>query len=233
MCRLMRIEHRHSTVYYPQANGKAERLVRTVKELIKKIVRGDWSNWHRMLPAVQYQINHKRMAVHNSVPFELMFGRKRNEHCDYRGWNTYKEAEDQMKERLIWHGKLLSEVIWPAIYAKVREANRKRNDRVDRKRGNAVNALQVGDKVMLRNLDKEDKKDDTNEGPFEVIAITSSKQYRLKDQAGNELPDVYNRSQLHKIDEELEEEERYVVEKLHDHRTTEDGRMQYLVEWEG
>ena len=40
-----RVEHRRTMPYNPQCNGKSERLNRTLKGMIKKLINSQRSNW--------------------------------------------------------------------------------------------------------------------------------------------------------------------------------------------
>jgi hypothetical protein len=69
------IEHRLSTKYYPQGRGLAERSVQTATRTIKKCLDGEKAEWDRYVPIVQFYINAKVAALHNSPPFSVMFCR--------------------------------------------------------------------------------------------------------------------------------------------------------------
>ena len=70
------VDHRHTTPYYSQGNSKTERLNRTLKELITKLVNNNARLW-------QDQLAHLLLAHRNSIsvvtgytPFYLLYGRR-------------------------------------------------------------------------------------------------------------------------------------------------------------
>ena len=72
------VDHRRVTPYHLQANGAAERVVRTMKEMLYPLIRGDLGSWAKRLPEVQYAINTSVHRRHGSTPFSLLYARPHN-----------------------------------------------------------------------------------------------------------------------------------------------------------
>jgi hypothetical protein len=70
---MAKIEHRFITPYYPRANGVADGYIATSKLTIVKYIQGDVSTWDGHMSSVQYALNTKIAALHNSTPFSLFF----------------------------------------------------------------------------------------------------------------------------------------------------------------
>ena len=48
---VVKILHKHSTVFHPNSNGKIERFHRTFKQIIAKFAHENNTNWLKQLPA--------------------------------------------------------------------------------------------------------------------------------------------------------------------------------------
>lgn len=67
-------EHRFIAPYNPQANGLAERAVKTVKESLKRQLAGKLDRWDEVLPATTWAINTKEHSLTKTAPFTLFLG---------------------------------------------------------------------------------------------------------------------------------------------------------------
>lgn len=74
----IQVRHRLSSTYTPRANGKVERRVGVVKQLLQKLI---WTRvyrleeWCEAIPAIQFYMN-SRIDIDTGIsPFVLMFGR--------------------------------------------------------------------------------------------------------------------------------------------------------------
>ena len=75
LCTLWRIQKRRTTAYHPAGNGACERVNRTLKKGLQKLLNEQNLNeWDTVLPHVVFAYN---TSVHSSThftPFFLMFG---------------------------------------------------------------------------------------------------------------------------------------------------------------
>ena len=83
LCRITGIDRRFIAAYNPRADGKVERAVKTVKQMIVKLVYGAAALWPLYLPFVQLMYNNKVKELTGTTPFALMYGRKLNDVRDY------------------------------------------------------------------------------------------------------------------------------------------------------
>ena len=77
------INHRFISAYNPRAYGKVERIVRTIKVIAIKLLRGANVFWPLHLPYVQHAYNDKVHSITGATSFSLMFGRSPNKPIDY------------------------------------------------------------------------------------------------------------------------------------------------------
>jgi hypothetical protein len=70
------IDHRHTTPVHPQSNGKVERLNRTLKDILKKLINGDRPRWESELPHALTAYRIAVSAVTGYSPFFMHFARR-------------------------------------------------------------------------------------------------------------------------------------------------------------
>jgi hypothetical protein len=111
------IEHRCITPFYPQANGAAERVIRTVKEHLNALSKGDTSSWPHYLAEVQYGYNTTVHRRHGSTTFSLFFARAHN---PLRGEAPLAPGTSATPAQLLARAKLMSEIVFPATSGRTR-----------------------------------------------------------------------------------------------------------------
>ena len=92
LCRLTGIHRRFIAPYNPRADGKVERAVKTVKQMVIKLMKGASALWPLYIPFVQLAYNSKVQELTGSTPFSLMFGRPLNELRDYTAGHASADA---------------------------------------------------------------------------------------------------------------------------------------------
>lgn len=76
MYELLDVHKIRTTAYHPKTDGQSERIIRTVKQMIKCYLKKKGKDWDKHLDALSYAYN---TATHSSTkysPFYLMLGRK-------------------------------------------------------------------------------------------------------------------------------------------------------------
>ncbi len=70
------ITHHLTSVYHPQGNGQAERVVQTIKSGLTKMCAGNGGSWDQHLPLLVLAYNSSPHAVTKLCPSELLYGKK-------------------------------------------------------------------------------------------------------------------------------------------------------------
>ncbi len=147
--RLVGIESRYISEYNPRADGKVERLVRTIKLTIYKLMRGSTPYWPYHLSFVQYMYNDKVQSLTGSSPFVLMYGRQPNapKAYDVDIENMTESDYDDWKE----HQLDILSLIYPAVNARTDERQKKYRKYLDNRRAKLVaEELPIGTRVTIK-----------------------------------------------------------------------------------
>jgi hypothetical protein len=72
----MRVQHGMSTAFHPQSDGNTERVNRVLEDMLRHYIDATQTDWDSLLPVVQFSINNSYHASINSVPFELVYGKR-------------------------------------------------------------------------------------------------------------------------------------------------------------
>ena len=135
------VDHRRTTPYNPQANGKIERFNRTLKEIIARLVNNDARKWEDQLSNALMAYRHSVSNVTGYTPFYLLYGR--------RGRLPLTKVMRATKEPHVLQGRLadLSEALTKARQnlESSREFNRQRINQ----KANAGD-IQIGDTVTVK-----------------------------------------------------------------------------------
>ena len=73
--RLIGIKALRTSPYHPQTDGLVERFNRTLKAMLREVLKGDKSDWDCMLPYVLFSNREVPQATVGFRPFELLYGR--------------------------------------------------------------------------------------------------------------------------------------------------------------
>ena len=235
LTKLVNADHRFTTPYHPRGNGLAEASVKIVKQTLFRQLRGNITDWYRRLPAVQYQMNLKVAALHQSSPFTLFFARKANEFLDYKECASdllkVKDLEARFTE--------MTELIFPSISESARNTQDYWKERFDKQ--SILKTIPEGALVMTRVVERGAKSNPKYEGPFTVLRRTRGGSYSLLDTDGKMLARNYAPNQLEMINvprASVESQESlpqsWEVDHIRDHRSKNDGSgFEYLVHWKG
>ena len=65
-----------SLAYHPQSDGKIERTIQTLEDLLRSCIMTWKGNWKEHLPLVEFIYNNSYHASIGMTPFEALYGRK-------------------------------------------------------------------------------------------------------------------------------------------------------------
>lgn len=248
-------ELRHSAPWNPRANGLAERTVKSVKDSLKKVVDGNWSNWEKKIPGIVRFLN---TSVHNHLnvtPYQMLYGSPCREHK--RGQldlNALLERKSMMNKSLkdYLSKKSFRSTVQPAILKAAYERQNISNEKLNKKRKIIV-PFKINEMVMTVDYTRASKLEPLYEGPYIISDIITHENgataYRLKRENGDQQTRVFAASQLKRIraqisddftdaegkviSKELRAQESFVVSKIMGTQTDDNGDLFYHVRWKG
>lgn len=160
-----------------------------------------------------------------------MFARQANGFLDYSGLELAAEQIEEREKRLLF----LNSIVFPTILEKVKGTHDKRNERFMRSRHILSKEFQEGAYVMIRDEIRSSKSEPRYEGPFMVVRRKASGNYLLKSLDGTEYVRPPNVLKLvsPEIVKGLEIEDTIfaAVDRILDHRVTDDQVTLYKVRW--
>ncbi|GKD84074.1 putative reverse transcriptase domain-containing protein [Tanacetum coccineum] len=147
-----------STAYHLQTDGKSERTIQKLEDMLRACVMDFGKGWDRHLPLIEFSYNNSYHTSIKAAPFEALYGRK----C-----RQTTEKIIQIKHRL--------------------QASRDRKRSYADKRHKPLE-FQVGDKVMLKvslwkgviRFGKRGKLNPRYIGPFKILTKVGTVAYRLE-----------------------------------------------------
>nr|GEV21799.1 putative reverse transcriptase domain-containing protein [Tanacetum cinerariifolium] len=174
-----------STAYHPETDGKSERTIQTLKDMLRACVIHFGNSWERHLPLVEFSYNNIYHASIKVAPLEALYGRKcRSPIC----WAEVGDAQLTGPELIHETTKKIVQI------RQIIQAARDRQKSYADVRRKPLE-FQVGDRVMLKvspwkgvvRFGKQGKLNPRHIGPFKVLAKVRTVSYRL------ELPEQLSR----------------------------------------
>ena len=220
------IQLRFITAYHPQANGKVERMVRVVKNVLNKILDGEWREWESKVPFIQTYINARISESTEESAFALFFARRPFQ------WNTSGEDSPAKVSAISLEERLkvnLTEIV-PAMAAHRAAKQQRLAKQMDAKRLPAN--FKEGQIVYIRNTDPKSLM--PFDGPFTIARRTQGNSYLLMNQHNELHPTKVSALHIKPVErDEPDDEIHYEVERILSHRTNEDNVTEYEVKWKG
>ena len=224
----LKIDHRLSTPYHPRGNGVAERHIKTMKDILRKNIEANLTDWDVHLPMVQLQMNSRIVSLHNSTPFSLFYGRAFPGISNFTASESRTLSDEELEKRLLY----LTHLVYPALSELSSTNQTKMIDKFNK--SHTIREIHPGTFVMAIDPVAEGTLTPKKDGPFKVTRKTAFGAYELQDATGQILPRHYAPEQLNVVTQDLEQpsEESYEVESILDH-TYKNDQMLYKVHWKG
>lgn len=178
------IEHVVCTTGVPRGNGQAERVNRTLLNMLSKLSAENPCKWFKEVPRVQRAINAHGHATTGKSPFELMFGvRMKNLTDDKLGeilqQEIYEEFERDRQEMRYNARKAIEE----AQLAQKKEFDKKRKPESGYVTGDLV-AIRRTQFVAGRKLASEYL------GPYQIVTVNRNGRFKVRKAAECEGPNM-------------------------------------------
>jgi transposase InsO family protein len=240
MIEISGIDRRLSLSFNALGNSVAESWIKLSKTTTIKLLKGKRDQWEHYIPWVNYCINVKYARLHKSRPYTLMFNRQPNGLADYSKVQPTRSSEMADQKVIDERYRFVQDVLIPAISKRVLETQKADHARFAKKHKIVENPYPIGSKVMIKNVNRQNKLDERYEGPYLIHNVTDNGAYTLMDRTGallsRDVPThhiVYNAAVNPRpmtVDEF--KNEHYEVQAVIDHRGS-PGSYEYLVRWKG
>jgi RNase H-like domain found in reverse transcriptase/Chromo (CHRromatin Organisation MOdifier) domain/Reverse transcriptase (RNA-dependent DNA polymerase)/Integrase zinc binding domain/Integrase core domain len=234
MTRISGIDYRFITPYHPRADGKVERNIGSVKQIIKKHLHGVHASWPMFVPWAQSCINNKISMLTGATPFSLMFGRRFNGVNDYSTTQSLETMTETKWSQL--QDKMIS-IIYPAVAERVALQKHLLKQRMDQRPRAAP--FKKGDIVMLKRHERVMGQpigtfEAQYTGPYMIASKNRNGAITLVTSTGTPLPRLVRPNQLKFVSHfnPSFKEDVFEVERILDHRGEGDNRV-YKVLWKG
>ena len=94
-----------STAFHPQTEGKSERTIRVLEDMLRACVIEFGGNWDNFLPLAEFSYNNSYHTSIDMAPFEALYGRRCRspigwfDAFEVRPWGTdlLRESLDKVK----------------------------------------------------------------------------------------------------------------------------------------
>jgi len=224
-------EHRLISSYHPRANGVSERWVQSSVNTIKKQIRGAIADWDLYVPTTQLYLNTKCNERTMTPPFTLMFGRNANDFEDFSKTKS-SERRSEINRQLLGNIKMMTEVVFPAIYERTKLITGKQKEKFDAT--HRLIDIPVGASVMVKVTEKQNKLDPNYIGRYTVKRINTGGSYVLENESGKLEPRNFPPSLLKVISQDpvISNDKFYEVEAIVAHKKVNNEYL-YNVRWKG
>ena len=65
-----------STTFHPQTNGKSERIIQILEDMLRSCIMEFKGNWNEHLPLAEFAYNNSYQSSIHMAPFEALYGKK-------------------------------------------------------------------------------------------------------------------------------------------------------------
>jgi transposase InsO family protein len=182
MGKYLKIEHRMTSVFHPQANGAVERINRHIAEVITMYVNKSLDDWDKWLCMAAFAHNTSASPDTEESPFSVTHGCQPMLPADVID-GTLEEANLSMEQYLIRMTQNLNEA-----RRRVTEARLKQADRLRRKGRKLHVEYKAGDEVLVlyprRSLGKSGKLQCHWKGPVKIVSKAAEYSYEVQNVKG-------------------------------------------------
>lgn len=194
LCQMLGIEHRVSAPYHPQTNGLTERFNQTLCSALAKYVNEKQDDWDRYLHQVAFAARTCQQKSTKETPFYLLYGRKAVLPVQVDIPTSVPNTEMSLKDdefAEIYNDRVTSfvELIKARENAKesISKEQKKQKIYYDKRHG-SNHSLQPGQKVLLKNAKRINRKGDKMAhrwiGPYTISTCVGKGVFKLVERRG-------------------------------------------------
>ena len=176
--------HRTIASYHPQANGKVERAIQDVKQMLKKMQEGGRVLKGATLNFAKLCYNTHISSRTNCTPFALMLGREANAFANYQSRSIGTEEDTQIIKD---NWQKMYDNIYPLINEYVTERESQRAE-AENQRRLIIDPFSIGSFVMAKDVTRGTGWNDKYLGPFQVTHQNRNGSYTLMNPLRMEEP---------------------------------------------
>ena len=183
LCQCLHIEKINTTPYHPEGNGVVERLHGTLVPMLTK-ASNQGLDWVGQVPFALFALRSAPNRDTLFSPFELVYGRQIRTPLDilHQGW---VEVEFEQLNTIEWADWLVDCLeCWHEVMRQRNVvASKKRKELFDKK--TVDRKFEVGDRVLCRIPGMTHKLQESWHGPYSVVEVLNSVDYRIEFVKGN------------------------------------------------
>ena len=224
------INHRMTTTYHPQANGKAKRTNQELKQYLRKYANHQQNNWPELIPLAEYAYNTTKMQETDFTPYQVVYGKTPTIHV---ALGEPSQAAIEKIRKVVYKNLLYSQVLLQE------HRNKRRKPATELRPGNKAYVQKCGARKDRPSASLDDK----HWGPFPVKQKVGQSSYKLELPPQTRIHPVFNSNVLKRAATNLflgqrlqnkpppdiiEGQEEYKVEAILDKKVKRNG-VQYRV----
>ena len=141
--KILGIETKLSTAYYPQTDGQTERTNQKLEQYLRMYVNHRQNNWSERLAMAEFAFNNKVHTATKTLPFQVNYERKLRMSFDIRKKGKNKKAEEFAREIKERHEEARAALV---------RSQEEMKKQVDRNKKEAEE-YRVGDRVLISTKD--------------------------------------------------------------------------------
>jgi len=215
--------------------GAVERLNRTIRTSLYKMLMGALGSWDAALPQVTMFYNNTVRSISKSKPYSLMFGRQNNSTLETETDLNIQQLQFDV-DHWLQSQATLTESIYPAIKTMVDRNHENAAERFAKKHQIATD-LPSRTPVAVRVSDRSSKDEPPYRSGFSVEHKTSDGGYLVSDTNHSITKHVSHLKRVRRSNEDEKEAAKpsYTVQEIMDHEgdSSEPKKARYLVRWRG
>ena len=229
--------HKLSTAYHPETDGQTERTNQTLEQYLRAYVNFQQNNWVELLPIAQFAFNNSS-TVTGISPFYANYGRHPEFDKDPRGKRPVAERAQVSIDKIQQLQKMLQSELQKITTKNTTNANKKRSEGPDFKKGEKVYILRKN----IKTLRPSNKLDQTKIGPYEIKEKLGPVTFELILPEGINIHPVFHKSLLEKAPQDATpgpvlihketQQPMYDVEEILDCKVI-NGQPKFLIKWLG